>query len=261
MSEYLLTVDVGNTSTGFAIFHLDGALKACGSFRTETPVSTEELLVKLKGFLDLYQVKLYEIKGLSISSVVPSLTPFWVELGRKWLAREVLVASPETVPIKIDLKYPSEVGADRIVNAFSAWEKYRKACIVVDFGTATTFDCISEAGIYLGGAIAPGVLSASESLFFKTAKLPKIDLFSPPESPLGKDTISAMKSGILHGFACLADGLIDMLSSEMKTNPEVIATGGLARVISPLSRRIKRVEPLLTLQGLYLLWKRCSALP
>ncbi len=261
MNEYLLTVDVGNTSTGFGVFNFDGTLKACGSFRTTHPVSTEELLVQLKGFLDLYQVKLYEIKGISISSVVPSLTPLWVELGRKWLAREVLIASAKTVPIKLDLWHPHEVGADRIVNAFAAWEKYKKACIVVDFGTATTFDCISESGVYLGGAIAPGVLTSSESLFLKTAKLPRIDLFSPPECALGKDTVSAMKSGIILGFACLADGLIEKLSMEMKTNPEVIATGGLARIVSPLSRRIKRVEPLLILEGLYLLWKKCHGLP
>ncbi len=258
--EYLLTVDVGNTSTSFALFTFSGALRACGSFRSEIPVSVEDLLVKLKAFLDLYGIKIREIRGISLSSVVPPLTVFWVELGQKWLAREVLVASAETVPLEIDLWQPAEVGADRLVNAFAALVKYKKDSIVVDFGTATTFDCVSAQGVYLGGAIAPGLLSAVESLYTKTAKLPRIEITSPPSSPLGKDTISAMKSGILYGFACLTDGMVEKLKSYLSEETEIIATGGLAQVIAPLTKSLRKVEPLLLLEGLYLLWKRCYGL-
>lgn len=259
MSELILAVDVGNTSTTCALFEESGLIRAFFSFKTEAVVSTEELLVKLVEFLRLFEITLKEVKGLSIACVVPSIESYWIELGKRWLAREVVVARAETVKIPIDLLYPCEVGADRLVNALGGWKKYGRALIIVDFGTAITFDCVSGKGVYLGGAIAPGLRLSMEALFRGTAKLPKIDLSEPPISAIGKDTISAIKSGLIYGFAGLADFLIERLAMEMEEDPLVIATGGLASYIINFSKRIERIDQTLTLEGLYYLWKMRSA--
>ncbi len=252
----LLAVDIGNTSTVCGVFEEKGNITALFTFKTEIPVSSEEILIKLKNFLELYKIKLRDIKGLSIACVVPSALNYWVEMGKKWLAREVLVADHTTVDIPMDLLYPSEVGADRLINALAGWEKYKTSLIIVDFGTAITFDCISEKGVYLGGAIAPGLFISAEALFKKTAKLPKIDLSEIPLQTIGKDTISALKTGLLYGFTGLTDYLIDKLSKEMGSSPKVIATGGMAKFIVPLSKKIEKIDPYLTLEGLYYLWKQ-----
>ncbi len=252
----ILTVDIGNTSTVCGIFEEKGNLTTVFSFKTEVPISSHEVLVKIKSYLDIYKIGLKDIKGICIACVVPPVLYWWVEMGKKLLAREVIIADYKTVKIDIDLLYPSEIGADRLVNALAGWEKYKSALIIVDFGTAITFDCVSEKGVYLGGAIAPGVLISMEALFKKTAKLPKIDLSEAPERAIGKDTISALKSGLLYGFAGLTDTLIDKLSIEMGTSPEVLATGGLAQFVVPYSKKIKKIEPYLTLEGLYYLWKK-----
>ncbi|MCD6548359.1 MAG: type III pantothenate kinase [Thermodesulfobacterium sp.] len=252
----LLAVDIGNTSTVCGIFEDRGNLVAIFSFKTEIPVSSQEVLVKLKGFLDIYRIALKDIKGLCIACVVPPALHWWVEMGKKLLAREVLVADHQSVKISIDLLYPCEVGGDRLVNALAGWEKYKTSLIIVDFGTAITFDCISEKGVYLGGAISPGILISTEALFKKTAKLPKIDLSEPPSQVIGKDTVSALKSGLLYGFAGLTDYLVEKLSAEMGTSPKIIATGGLAKFIAPYSKKIEKIEPYLTLEGLYYLWKK-----
>lgn len=252
----LLTVDVGNTSTVCGVFERNGTLKALFRFKTQIPASSEELLVLLKNFLELFELKLKNLEGIAISCVVPPLLKYWEELGQKWLGKEVLVADSTTVSIPTELLYPTEAGADRLVNALAGWEKYKTSLIIVDFGTAITFDCVSEKGVYLGGAIAPGIYIAVEALFKKTAKLPKIDLSKPPSKAIGKDTISALKSGLILGFTGLTDFLIKKLEEEMKTTPKVIATGGLAYLIAPFSQRIEKIEPYLILEGLYFLWKK-----
>jgi len=252
----LLTVDIGNTSTVCGVFEENGNLVATFSFKTEIPVSAHEVLAKLKSFLDIYKIALKDLKGVCIACVVPPALHWWVEMGKKLLAREVLVADHQTVKIPIELFYPYEIGGDRLINALAGWEKYKSSLIIVDFGTAITFDCVSEKGAYLGGAIAPGISISTEALFKKTAKLPKIDLSEPPSQVIGKDTISALKSGLIYGFIGLTDFLIEKLSEEMGTNPKVIATGGLAKFIAPYSKKIEKIEPYLTLEGLYYLWKR-----
>ncbi|WP_028843003.1 type III pantothenate kinase [Thermodesulfobacterium thermophilum] len=251
----LLTVDIGNTATTCGVFEKDGQLKALFSFKTYVPVSGEELLVKLKAYLDLYQIEFKELEGISIACVVPPVLNWWVEVGKRWLAKEVLIANHETVNIPLDLLYPCEVGADRLVNALAGWKKYQGPLIIVDFGTAITFDCISSTGVYLGGAIAPGIFISTEALFKGTAKLPKIDLSEPPSQAIGKDTISALKSGLLIGFAGLTDALVKKLFEEMGSNPKVIATGGLAKFLVPFTTTIEKIDPYLTLEGLYFLWK------
>lgn len=256
MQELILTVDIGNTSTCCGVYEESGLLKALFKFKTEREIASEELFIKVLSFLRLYGIEARQIKGLSLSCVVPPLEGLWIEVGRRWFLREVVVASPETVKIPMRLRYPQEVGADRLVNVLAGWEKYRSALILVDFGTAITFDCVSSEGVYLGGAIAPGVMLAMESLFRGTAKLPRVDLSIPPERAIGNDTVSALKSGLLLGFAGLTDYLIDRLSEEMGEKPKVIATGGLVGLITSLSKRIEKIDPTLTLDGLFYLWKR-----
>ena len=148
------------------------------------------------------------------------------------------------------LKNPAEVGADRIVNAVAAFHKYSQSLIVVDFGTATTFDAISQKGEYIGGAISPGIGIASEALFRKASKLPRVEIFVPPDNVIGKDTISSIKSGIIFGYAGLVDGIVRRMQKEMGTDPKVIATGGLADLLFDVSDTIEVVEPALTLEGL-----------
>jgi type III pantothenate kinase len=252
----LLTVDIGNTSTVCGVFEENGNLVATFSFKTEIPVSSHEVLARLKSFLDIYKIALKDLKGVCIACVVPPALHWWIEMGEKLLAREILVADHQTVKIPIELLYPYEIGGDRLVNALAGWEKYKSSLIIVDFGTAITFDCVSEKGAYLGGAIAPGISISTEALFKKTAKLPKIDLSEPPSQVIGKDTISALKSGLIYGFIGLTDFLIERLSEEMGTNPKIIATGGLAKFIAPYSKKIEKIEPYLTLEGLYYLWKK-----
>jgi type III pantothenate kinase len=145
---------------------------------------------------------------------------------------------------------PSDVGADRIVNGVAAFEKYRQSLIIIDFGTATTFDSISEKGEYLGGAISPGIMIAAEALFMKASKLPRVEIFHPPASVIGKDTAASIQSGIIYGYAGLVDGMVRRMRSEMGSAPKVIATGGLAELMHHVSETIEAVEPLLTLDGL-----------
>ncbi|WP_255592161.1 type III pantothenate kinase [Thermosulfurimonas sp. F29] len=253
--EMILCVDVGNTTTACGIFRRDGLLLRTFRFRTRTDLTPEELLLFIRGFLDLLEIPVRAVKGVAYASVVPPLDSVWEAVVRRWLVKEWLVVSAESIPITVKLRYPSEVGADRLVNAYAAWVRWKQAVIVVDFGTATTFDCVSPEGEYLGGAIAPGLETAAEFLFRRAAKLPRVDLSRPPEEILGRDTVSAMKSGLLYGFVGLTEGLVERLSREMATSPMVVATGGLSRIIAPLCRVIREVVPELTLEGLYLLYR------
>jgi len=253
--ELILCVDVGNTTTTCGIFRRDGLLLRTFRFRTRTDLTPEELLFLLQGFFSLMEIPVGALKGVAYASVVPPLDGVWEAVVRRWLVKEWLPVSAESVPIAVRLRYPSEVGADRLVNAYAAWVRWKQAVIVVDFGTATTFDCVSPEGEYLGGAIAPGLETAAELLFRRTARLPRVDLSQPPEEALGRDTISAMKSGLLYGFVGLTEGLVERLSREMAASPMVVATGGLARLIAPLCKVIREVVPELILQGLYLLYR------
>ncbi len=255
----ILAVDVGNTSTVCGVFEKNGDLKKVFSFKTRSFVSAEELAATLYSFFSLYGFGFKDFTGLVIACVVPPVLKWWKELGEELFQGSVLVAEAGTVPIEVDLLYPSEVGADRLVNALAGWKKYGTALIIVDFGTAITFDCISEKGVYLGGAISPGLSISLEALFSKTAKLSKVDLSSPLKSPMGKDTESAIKSGLLLGFAGLTDRLVEELSLKMSTPPKILATGGLAPLILPYSKRVSLYDPHLTLEGLYFLWKEHQA--
>ncbi len=245
----ILTVDIGNTNTVCGLFSGE-ELRIHFRFKTNLDVTADELGLLLINFLKVHRVDPEEIKVLALASVVPPLIETWQVMGERYFGRPPLLVSAQEVGIPILLDRPEEVGVDRVLNALAAWERYRNAVIIIDYGTATTFDCVSEEGAYLGGAIAPGLLLAAESLFQKTSMLPRVELFKAPEKAIGKDTFSALKSGLLYGFAALTDGLVTRMVLEFEEKPRIIATGGLAPVMQKLCYQIERVEPFLTLEGL-----------
>ncbi|AEH44453.1 putative transcriptional acitvator, Baf family [Thermodesulfatator indicus DSM 15286] len=251
----ILAVDIGNTNTTCGFFAEDELLFRFRLFSSLNQTA-DELALRLNGLLELRGKSLADIKHLLIGSVVPPLTKTWLEMASIYGIEDVKVATPEKIGIPVKLRYPCEVGVDRVLNALAGWHKYRQSLIIVDYGTATTFDCISEKGEYLGGAIAPGVMAAAETLFKKTSKLPRLEFSKVPEEIIGKDTISAMRTGVLWGFAALTDGLITRLAGEFEKKPYVIATGGLAKLMARLSLQIKEVEPDLTLEGLVIWFKK-----
>jgi type III pantothenate kinase len=202
-------------------------------------------------------MKAKEIKAVTaiiISCVVPPMLNILEPLCIKYFNIKPLIVGPGIktgMPIFYD--NPKEVGADRIVNAVAAYDKYHKESIIVDFGTATTFDYISPKGEYMGGCIAPGILISSEALFERASKLPRVE-FSKPKTVITKDTISAMQAGIMFGYAGLVDGIVERMKAEVKTNPLVIATGGLAQIVARETKSIDKIEEMLTLDGLRIIY-------
>ena len=190
-------------------------------------------------------------KKTVISCVVPPMVTILDAFGRKYLGHPPLWVDAKSYPgMPILGKNPDEVGADRIVNAVAAYQRYKKSLIVIDFGTATTFDAISEKGEYLGGVISPGVGISSEALFTHASKLPRVEIFKAPEKVIGKDTIESIQSGIIFGYAGLVDGIVQRMQAEMGSNPKVIATGGLAPMMHHVAHSIETVVADLTLEGL-----------
>ncbi len=246
----LLVIDIGNTNTVIGIY--DGRrLVKDWRIRTERHTTEDEFNILASNLFSESNVNSNKISKTIISCVVPPMVTILDSFCRKYLGHAphwIDAMSASTLPIRY--KNPSEVGADRIVNAVAAFHKYQTSLIVIDFGTATTFDAISEKGEYLGGAISPGIMIASEALFMKASKLPRVEIFVPPESVIGKDTASSIKAGIIFGYAGLVDGMVRRMKIEMHTNPRVIATGGLAELMYQVSETIEVVEPDLTLEGL-----------
>jgi type III pantothenate kinase len=253
----LLVIDVGNTNTVIGLYDED-VLVHDWRIRTVVDHTVDEYGMLIYNLYKNSKIRPREVKDIIISCVVPTMLNILEPLCEKYFNVKPLIVGPGIktgMPILYD--NPREVGADRIVNAVAAYEKYGGDIIIVDFGTATTFDYISKKGEYLGGCITPGIMIASEALFNKTAKLPKVEL-SRPKSVIGKDTISSMQAGILFGYAGLVDGLIERIKTEVKSNPKVIATGGLATIISHETKSINVVDEMLTLEGLRILYKRNS---
>jgi type III pantothenate kinase len=253
----LLVVDVGNTHTVLGLY--DGErLAHHWRVRTDRERTTDEWGLTLKTLFDLESLRLDAVAAMAVSSVVPPAIHALRRAGRRYFDLETLVVGPG-VKTGLAIRYdnPREVGADRVVNAVAAFARIQGPCIVVDFGTATTFDCISADGAYLGGAIAPGIGIALDALVTRAAKLPRVEI-AKPRAALGRTTEESMQSGVLYGYVALVDGLVERLIAEMASDRAVavIATGGLAGAIAAESRTIQSVDGDLTLEGLRLIHLR-----
>ncbi|MBP8828804.1 MAG: type III pantothenate kinase [Desulfobacter sp.] len=247
----LLVIDVGNTNTVIGVYENE-TLTQDWRIRTIRETTTDEFNILARALFADKGIQLTDITKIVISSVVPSSVRILNAFCEQYLGITPLWINPASVKKLMPILYsnPNEVGADRIVNAVAAYEKHKKALIVIDFGTATTFDAISEKGQFLGGAICPGVMISSEALFQRASRLPRVEIFKAPERVIGDDTIESIKSGIIYGNAAMVDGMVDRMKQEMKTTPMIIATGGLAPLIAEVSNAIESVDLTLTLDGL-----------
>lgn len=252
----LLAVNVGNTNTVLGVFQGDD-LKWQWRVSTERERTADELAVVFGSLLAQHELSFSrQITGVVISSVVPTCTQALREMVTSYFAFPPVVVEPGTrtgVPILTD--NPREVGADRIVNALAAFQRYGGPCIVIDFGTATTYDVVSAKGEFLGGAIAPGVQVSNRVLATATARLPQVELHAP-RSPIGRNTVEAIQSALVYGTAAEVDGMIDRIQAEIGDDAVVVATGGLAPVVMPYCRHRLEHDPWLTLQGLRLVFER-----
>ncbi len=253
----LLAIDIGNTHTVLGIYHGE-KLKEYFRVASNHALTVDECGILVKQLFGEYN----KIKEVIICSVVPPLTSIYEEMSEKFLKAEpVMVSSALPLGIKISYHDPKTVGADRIANAVAAYEIYGGPTIVVDFGTATTFDVISESGEYLGGAIAPGIETSSLNLFKKASQLFKVSL-KKPKKAIGKNTEESLRSGIIFGTVGQIDGIVTRIKKELsenfesQKNPKVIATGGLANLIARESKTIEEVSSTLTLEGLRRIYYR-----
>ena len=252
----LLAVNVGNTETKLGVFR-DRELAFSRRISTQPERTADELALQFGGFLEQEGLSFSrQITGVAIASVVPDQTHELREMVSRYFGFDPVVVEPGTkTGIAILTDNPREVGADRIVNALAAFHKYGGPCLVVDFGTATTYDAVSERGEYLGGSIAPGVGISAAALFTATARLPRVELAEPP-SIIGKNTVESIQSGVLYGTAAEVDGMVERMQKELGGHATVIATGGLAGVVAPLCETIDEEEPWLTLEGLRLVYEK-----
>jgi type III pantothenate kinase len=256
----LLVVDVGNTQTHFGLFR-DGenTVSQHWRFATVRDSTGDELAAALANLLGLRGLAFTDVDRSIVSSTVPQLSHQWTQMARHYLLHEMLVVGPTIrtgMPIRID--NPHEVGADRLANAVAAYDHVKNTCVVVDFGTAITYDIVSAAGEYLGGIITPGAQISIDALYEHAAKLPKVEL-AEPRALIGKSTVDAIRSGIVYGFAGQVEGIVRRLRGELGASTYVIATGGLAGLLVPHVREaIDEVDDLLTLTGLRLIWERNS---
>lgn len=247
----LLVIDIGNTHIVMGVFDGD-TVEHHWRIRTERNTTEDEFSVLVSGLFAQSEMTFQTIEKTVISCVVPPMIPILDNFSRKYLGHAPHWIDAKSYPgMHIMGKNPNEVGADRIVNAVGAYRRHQCSLIIIDFGTATTFDAISAQGDYLGGAISPGIGISAEALFASASKLPRVDIFKPPATVVGQDTISCIQSGIIFGYAGLVDGIVQRMKKEMGTPfPKVVATGGLAPLIQNVATSIEVVEPDLTLIGL-----------
>lgn len=247
----LLVIDVGNTNTVIGVYDRD-ELKEDWRIRTVRENTADEFNILASALFADRGISPSQISKVVISSVVPSSVRILNAFCERYLSLSPLWINPASVKKLMPILYsnPNEVGADRIVNAVAAYHIYKKALIIIDFGTATTFDAITANGEYMGGAICPGVMISSEALFQRASRLPRVEIFKTPETVIGDDTIESIKSGIIYGNAAMVDGMVERMQKEMKADPIVIATGGLAPLIAEASTAIQKVDQSLTLNGL-----------
>jgi type III pantothenate kinase len=251
----LMVIDVGNTTTVLGVFDGDRLVKDW-RIQTDEDKTMDEYGILIQNLYLSSKISSQEIKDIIVSCVVPPMTNMLNDLCKKYLNLNPLVVEPGIktgMPIFYD--NPKEVGADRIVNAVAAFEKYHQELIIIDFGTATTFDYISPHGEYQGGAIAPGLVISSEALFERASKLPRVELIRP-KTVIGKDTVSSMQAGIIFGYAGLVDRIVERMRKEARSIPKIVATGGLAHLIAAESNTIDEVDEFLTLKGLKILYEK-----
>ncbi|MGG1616662.1 type III pantothenate kinase [Paenibacillus sp. NRS-1782] len=251
----ILVVDVGNTNIVLGIYQGRELLHHY-RISTSRQATADEYGVLIHNLFSMGGVLKDDIEGVIISSVVPPLVHVLEEMCDKYIGRTPLIVGPG-IKTGLNLRYenPREVGADRIVNAVAAVERYGGPLVVVDFGTATTFDCIDDKGNYLGGVIVPGIGISTEALYQRASKLPRIEL-EKPKKVIGRNTVHAMQAGIIFGYAGQVDGIVERIKEEMQVEPTVIATGGLAELIASETRSIQKVLPMLTLEGLRIIYQR-----
>lgn len=251
----LLAIDIGNTQTVIGAF-VEGALRHHWRVTTRPNVSADEVGVLLAGLLSLDGLRTSAIESAVVASVVPTLTSSYV----KALSRRVevfVIDGNSSLGFQISYDHPHEVGADRLANCLAALEKYHLPAVIVDFGTATTFDVISADGAYLGGAIAAGVEASLEAIVHKAGLLSSVEL-DVPQRVIGANTDDALRSGIILGAAAMVDGMIARIAAELGEAPTVVATGGFSPLVAPLCAGVGEIDPLLTVNGLYLAYRRLS---
>ena len=253
----LLAVDIGNTNTVFGVFQEDRLVRSW-RLSTQSDRTVDEYGVLLRNLFALEDFGAEAIQNIIISSVVPPLDQTLDEMSRRYFSVTPIFASAENAGITILYEDPREVGADRIMNAVAVLERYGSPAIIVDLGTATTFDAITREGDYLGGLIAPGIEISADALIAQAARLPRVDI-RRPEQLIGRTTETSVQSGFFWGYVSLVDGIIDRMRGELGEDSRVIATGGMARFIQDESRWLKECDPDLTLEGLRLVADRLGA--
>jgi type III pantothenate kinase len=251
----LLVVDVGNTQTHFGVYSGEELLEHW-RFATVRQSTADQLGAALRNLLELRGYGFSDVEASIVSSTVPQLEPEWTAMASRYLGHEMHAVGPGTkTGMAIRYDNPREIGADRLVNAVAIRERFGGPAVCVDFGTATTFDVISREGEYLGGSLMTGIEISLDALSERGARLPKVDL-APPKSVIGKNTIDAIRSGVVYGYAGAIDAILRRLYDELRERTAVVATGGLAHLVVPYTEELEEIDDLLTLTGLRLLHER-----